>query len=92
MIDSAGHDYQMLLEFQKAQLAAWGERVHPHIMADVAAYVLMTNKPAADATQRHLVYRGQDIIELIRTWPAINTVYVAPHKYPSQQDAVEALI
>lgn len=93
MNDSAGHDYQMLLEFQKAQLALWGERVLPHIHADVSWYCAKTNKRAADSTQKHVVHRGQTIIELIRTWPVINAaVYPAPHKYPSQEDEVEAMI
>lgn len=93
MIDSGGHDYKELLAFQEEHLRLWETRVRASIMEDVAWYVRATNKPAADSTQKHYVARGQTIIELIRTWPVINpAVYPEPHKYPSQQDAVEALI
>lgn len=93
MIDRAGHDYKELLKFQDTHLSIWRERVLPHIMDDVEQYVREVNLCAKDSTEAHRVYRGQTIIELIRTWPRINeAVYAAPHKYPSQRDAVESMI
>lgn len=57
-------DHQELLKIQAEHLALWKARLRPELYAEIEAYVRATND---ENTNR--VYRGQDLIEIIREWP-----------------------
>lgn len=74
--DKHGHDYDTLLGIQAGHLALWRPKLDALVYHDVASYVRATNKPAADESQTHRVYRGQDLVELIKAHPDIPPPYV----------------
>lgn len=87
MTDRTGMSYEELLKIQEIHLTLWKTRVRADFMKEIEQYLLATNQPAVDPLDKHRVFRGQDLIELIRTWPDIN-----PVAYPAKQSSAEALI
>jgi hypothetical protein len=87
MTDRTGMTYEELLKIQEQHLTIWSGRIEPTLFVDVQGYARSMNQEAKDATQKHRVFRGQDLIELFRTWPDINTAV-----YPPRADSAEAMI
>lgn len=56
------------LKIQGEHLANWAAKLKPEIAQGVTEYVLSTNRPDR-------VFRGQDIIEIIRQWPDVQFPY-----------------
>jgi len=74
-VDAQGLDYETLLNIQKAHLAIWSLRIVPAMFAQVKEFVLSQNQEARESQPKHRVYRGQDLIEIIRQWPDLDAVY-----------------
>lgn len=87
MIDRTGMSYEELLKIQEQHLEHWWPRIETKLFLAVRDYALAMNRPAEDSSKKHRVFRGQDLIELFRTWPDINTAV-----YPAPESAAEALI
>lgn len=83
MKDKFGLDYDELLAIQWEHLALWRERLKPKLFDEVSSYVKWANLPAGDSG-RHRVFRGQDLIEIIRLWPVLGEAYPTPatNHYP----------
>ena len=75
MKDNQGHEYSDLLAHQMKHLDLWAGRVRPNFMKPIAEYVLKHNVEANDSNQRHRVFRGQDIVQIIMDWPNLNLAY-----------------
>lgn len=71
MKDRLNLEYADLLVVQKANLLNWKLRLIPKIFDAVEEYVLRCNLPAG-IEGKHRVYRGQDLIEVIRQWPNLD--------------------
>jgi hypothetical protein len=70
MIDKNANEYGALIAIQDAQLAIWGRRLLPELHAEIAEYVRLYNKSAPTPNDRHNVYRGQDLVQIIIDWPS----------------------
>jgi len=75
MKDRAGYEYAELVAMQKEHLALWHSLLRPAIFSEVKDYVLATNHETFSSEQKHRVYRGQDLVEIIRTWPNLSPAY-----------------
>jgi hypothetical protein len=75
MKDRAGYDYNELVAMQREHLAIWQPRLRPALFDEVRAFVLSINRQAPRDEDKHRVYRGQDLIEIIRTWPDLSSAY-----------------
>jgi len=70
LLDKYGHTYKELLAIQTEHLALWKKLLRPEIHRELEREVLAANSPAESTAVKHNVPRGQDLIELIRTWPS----------------------
>ncbi len=75
MNDRKGLSYETLLSIQTADLALWGSKCHAILIASVTEYVRSQNRCATQPEETHRVYRGQDLIEIIRQWPNLQSPY-----------------
>ena len=75
MKDRAGFEYEELLAYQSEHLAQWQRIVIPELFAAVSAYVLAANQPATTPEEKHRVYRGADLSQIIFTWPNLGPAY-----------------
>lgn len=75
MKDRAGYDYAELLAIQRDQLEHWRHRIRLPLFSDVRVYVIASNLEARKEGDKHRVYRGQDIVEIIRLWPDLGPAY-----------------
>lgn len=75
MKDRNGLDYDELLQVQNAQLALWGTKLREGLIQPIAEYVRRHNAPADSPEGKHRVYRGGDLIEIIRQWPELQSPY-----------------
>lgn len=64
--------YSELLAIQAKHLTIWESRLRPELFSAISSYVLSTNRESGD---RPTVYRGQDLIEIIRLWPDVGPTY-----------------
>lgn len=63
-------DFQELLKIQNEHLDIWKERLKPALFAEVKEYAKSMNDESLGR-----VYRGQDLVEIIRTWPNLSPAY-----------------
>ncbi len=70
-VDRCGYSYSDLIEFQAVHLDAWAKKIRPEFMSPIREYILSNNCPAPTPAEKHRVWRGQDIIEVIYHWPRI---------------------
>ena len=75
MKDRLGLEYDFLVHLQSVQLDLWGTKLKPGLIEAISAYVRSHNRPAATEDAPHQVYRGQDVIEIIRQWPDVQSPY-----------------
>ncbi len=75
MKDKNGYDYAELLAIQREHLAQWQPLLRPALFTEVKGYVLSTNHETFSTEEKHRVYRGQDLVEIIRTWPILSPAY-----------------
>ena len=75
MKDRRGHEYADLVEIQKDHLTMWSTRLRKELFNAVAEYVIARRIEASDPEQKHQVFRGQDLIQIIMDWPNLNPVY-----------------
>lgn len=73
--DAQGLDYDLLLQIQQSHLVIWRLRIIPALFEQVREFVLSQNREARDGQPKHRVYRGQDLIEILRQWPDLDAVY-----------------
>lgn len=78
MKDRRDYEYKDLLAAQKAHLLNWKLRLIPKIYDAVEEYVLRCNLEAG-LDGKHRVYRGQDLIEVIRQWPTLDISFEPVH-------------
>lgn len=76
MRDRQGHDYEELLKFQREHLAAWKEKLRPEIYKGVVKYCEATNRSAQTPEDKHRVFRGQTLVNLILEYPDFNHAYL----------------
>ena len=81
MKDKHGHDYEQLTAHQMLQLVLWEEKLKPEIADAVRVYCQTTNTEAG-VTGTHLVYRGQDLVQIIMDWPDLKPCYVPNNSTP----------
>jgi len=82
--DRNGLEYADLVKIQGQHLALWREKLKPALIGPVADYVVSKNTEANDPEQKHRVFRGQDLVQIIMDWPDINTaVYPPIHEEPA---------
>lgn len=74
MKDRRGHEFTDLINYQAADLGIWESRLNEQVHRDVVDYVRWANLEA-DSVGVHRVYRGQDIVQLILSWPTIPEGY-----------------
>jgi len=72
MKDRRGFEYEELLAIQNDHLALWGTKCRDEVIDGVAAYVRASNRCATQPDETHTVYRGHDLIEIIRQWPDVS--------------------
>ncbi len=75
MKDSQGHEYGDLLKFQHDHLVIWAEKLRPQLAREISEYVRKHNREANGPTQRHQVFRGQDIVQIVIDWPNLHPAY-----------------
>lgn len=75
MKDARGYEYEELTAIQENHLALWKTRLKHDLYAEVAAYVRDSNRAALSPEDRHRVFRGQDIVQIIMDWPNLIAVY-----------------
>ena len=80
MKDRNGHEYSELLALQTAHLAAWRPKLRGGVLADIVHYLDATNLPAPKAEDKHRVYRGQDLVQIILEWPDLSPAYATVEK------------
>ena len=85
-VDRVGLQYSMLLAIQENHLLIWQEKIPPALHTQIAAYVRKHNRQAPDNTEKHSVYRGQDLVQIILSWPRVEPAY------PSVNDTGEDVI
>lgn len=73
--DRLGLEYSELLQIQGRHLTIWKERLKPAVFGPVADYVHAKNVEANGPEQKHQVFRGQDLIQIIMDWPELNPAY-----------------
>ena len=78
--DSRGFTYEQLLELQERDLQMWWQRLHPAIVEPICEYVRKHNRRAKDTTESHKVWRGQDIVEIIKHWPKTAPCFPDPQE------------
>lgn len=86
--DRTGMRYEELLEIQAAHLELWRRKIVMPVFIPVREYVLSTNREAQSEAEKHHVLRGQDIIELFRTYPEINSAVYPPVVSSSPEDGI----
>jgi hypothetical protein len=69
-IDRLNLEYEELLEIQERDLRVWAKLIRNEIYARVAHYVRRFNSEAKTPNDKHQVWRGQDLVEIILQWPA----------------------
>ncbi len=74
-VDAQGHDYDHLLDIQKAHLLVWKLRIRAILFDQVEQFILSENREAREGQPKHRVYRGQDLIEILRQWPDLQDCY-----------------
>ena len=79
MKDKNGHEFVALLATQDEHLDIWEARLRPWLFAEIRSYVKWANRESG-ADGKHRVFRGQDLIEIIRTWPVLGDTYPAKEK------------
>ena len=84
MKDKNGHEFVELTAIQDEHLTLWGQRLRPEFAAEIRGYVKWANRESG-ADGKHRVFRGQDLIEIIRTWPVLGDTY------PTKEKEVEGL-
>jgi hypothetical protein len=77
MTDRKGLSYETLVAVQTADLALWGSKCRPEVIQPVTEYVRSQNRCATQPEETHRVYRGQDLIEIIRQWPNLQSPYAS---------------
>ncbi len=75
MKDRAGFEYSELVATQREHLARWHEVLRPAFFAEIKAYVVNANHETFSTEDKHRVYRGQDLVEIIRLWPNLSPAY-----------------
>lgn len=85
MKDARGYEYQELLDLQDGQMRRWAEKLNAQVWKDLAPYVLACNRPAETPEDKHRVYRGQDLVQLILDWPNPGHGY-EPRVFPQPSD------
>jgi len=81
--DSVGNYFETLLATQRAHLLTWKLRIRAQMFDQIEAYVKRTNREAGSPSEKHRVYRGQDLVEIIRQWPDLDPSY-EPVKPPAE--------
>jgi len=81
MNDKHGNAFKDLLKIQETHLANWHPRLEPKLFDGVLLYVRKHREEALDHTKEHRAYRGQDLVQIIQTWPDL------PSYYPPAVDA-----
>lgn len=74
-VDRQGFTYETLLQYQRAHLKQWLPRVKPSLFEEVHEYVIECNHQADTSDAKHQVYRGQDLVEILFTWPNLGPCY-----------------
>lgn len=69
MIDKFNLDFEDLVAMQEEHLKVWRRKLIVSVHVPVTNYVREHNRVAPTAHDRHQVFRGQDLIEIIRLWP-----------------------
>jgi hypothetical protein len=69
MTDKNGYDYETLIAMQNANLHLWATKLIISVNIPVANYVRSMNRMAPTPNDKHVVFRGQDIIAIIVAWP-----------------------
>ena len=73
MTDRNNLEYDTLIEIQEKDLKIWAKRLRSEIYSAMVQYVRRNNEQARTANDKHQVWRGQDLVEVIMAWP-----YTAP--------------
>lgn len=78
MIDRYGHDYEDLLKIQADHLTLWKQKLRPELYEAVQRFVELAVIKAPSNLGEHRIYRGQDLVEIIKAWPKIPEGYAQP--------------
>lgn len=70
-VDSQGYAYADLLATQANHLATWADKIRQEFVSPIRGYVLSHNCPAATPAEKHRVWRGQDIFQIVYHWPRV---------------------
>ncbi len=73
--DRNGQTYKDVLDIQRAHLLVWKDRIRPQLFDQAEEFIVSQNREAPSANDKHRVYRGGDIIEILRQWPDLDAVY-----------------
>lgn len=68
-------EYDEFVLIQEQHLALWKDKLRPELYEAVRAHVLAHNSPDNPRS----VWRGQDLIEVIRQWPRLRPPYDTPN-------------
>lgn len=79
-LDRYALDYDDLLAQQEEHLRVWRLKVRSEIGVQVGNYCREQNSPAATANDKHRVFRGSDIAEIIKLWPTPESGGYPPRK------------
>lgn len=80
MKDRNGYEYTELVDIQTDCLLLWKPKLRPDLFKAVHAYLDATNLPAPKAEDKHRVYRGQDLVQIILEWPDLSPAYAVVEK------------
>ncbi len=87
MKDARGYEYQELLDMQENHMRRWAEKLNPAMWAEIVPYLLSTNREATAPDEKHRVYRGQDLVQIIQDWPNPGFAY-EPRVPPAEEEDV----
>lgn len=69
MVDKTGIEYVEAVNTQLEQVLQWQSKLRAEIYHDFSTYVFIHNRPAVTANDKHQVFRGQDLLQILLAWP-----------------------
>lgn len=74
MKDRTGMEFNELVAIQREHLQSWYPKLKTDVFNDVTTFCAATRREARTPDDKHTVYRGQDIVQLIMEWPTFNSI------------------
>ena len=75
MKDKHNHDYEELLSIQAQQIRNLERVIKAEIIGALTPYILRHNRKAETANEAHLLYRGQDLVQMVMSYPDLTPCY-----------------